>query len=87
MKISVECRTVQDLWEVSGLSVDKVASALGISPSSVYLKVSGRRPWFEDEIGPVAVVLSCEDSRVSIDETKLIKLIGAKNVKRRGFLA
>ena len=86
MKLNVDCPTLRDVVRAVGLPVGDLATRLGLSVSMVSLRMSGARPWFEDELGPVAAAIN-ETNRAKIDEAKVLRLIGKANVKRRGYLA
>jgi len=84
MNITVKVANVRELMTAAGVPMSVLAKQMKLSESMVALKIKGLRPMFLDEVGAiVAAVNSIGRTTVTLEE--IIKLIGKKNLKVRGF--
>lgn len=84
MKFSVTVENVRDLIHSAGVTVGDVAVRMGRSESMTAQKLIGTRPLFLDEVGAIAGSINAE-GRITVTEEQVIRLIGKKNIKVRGF--
>jgi len=84
MRIQVKVETIRDVADVSGVQMKEIAAHLGLSVTMTHLKFKGTRSIFIDECGKIAAALN-SGGRVSIQPEDVIKLIGKKNLKVRGY--
>jgi len=85
MKTAVEIGTLRELISASGIGIAVIAERLGLNQSTVSLKISGDRPMFLDECGPIAAAVNA-GGRIKVNEADVIELIGRSNLKQRGYL-
>ena len=85
MKTTVGIETLRELISASGIGLAAIAERLGLNQSTVSLKISGDRPMFIDECGPIAAAINA-GGRVKVSEADVIDLVGRANLKQRGYL-
>lgn len=85
MQIKVKVNTVRELIHASGISIEDVAQRMGLSPTMTSLKILGQRTLFLDEIGAIVGAIN-DGERTVVTEDQIVKLIGKKNLKVRGFV-
>ena len=86
MNVEVEVKTLRDLWRVAAGRVGVLAHRLGLAAPTVSCKLQGRNSWFADEIDAVVAEINAAGVVRKVDRAKVVKLIGAKNVRVRGTL-
>ena len=86
MKISVKVETIRELFDVSGAAMKSFAEKLGVTESSVSYKLDRERPIYADEIGPLVATMN-EPGRIVVSEERVIRLIGRRTIKVRGYMA
>ncbi len=85
MRFTVEIQNVRQLLSAAGVPVGTLAKRLGRSEPMTSLKVKGMRPMFLDEVGAIVGAIN-DGGRMTVTENQIIKLIGKKNLKVRGFV-
>ena len=86
MVFRIKCESLKELLAAAGVQPLDIAKRLGLCKASVSMKLNGERPWWEDEIGPIATAIN-KTGRAKVDEAKLIRFIGKEHIRRRGTLA
>lgn len=86
MRVRMKFDTMRELIQAAGLRPIDVAHALKVSGGAITRKLTGDRPWFHDELVNVAVLVNTT-GRIEVTTDQLVKLVGAKRVKVRGFVA
>jgi hypothetical protein len=84
MIVQAKIQTIRELAEISGVPMKEIAAHLGLSVTMTHLKFKGTRAIFIDECGKIAKAMS-HTGRLSISAEDVIKLIGRKNLKIRGY--
>jgi hypothetical protein len=84
MKFSVKIDNVRELVEAAGCSIGAVAQRMGRSESMTSLKLKGVRPLFMDEVGAIVGAVN-GGGRMEVTEEQVVRLIGRRNIKLRGF--
>lgn len=84
MELKVKIETIRELIEASGVSMAALAQRMGRSQTMTSLKIHGHRPLFMDEIGAIVGAVN-ETGRAKVSEEQVVKLIGRRNIKVRGF--
>ena len=84
MKVTVQVDNVRDLVDSAGVTVGALAQRMGRHVSIASLKLKGVKPIFMDEIGAIVGAINAA-GRMTVTEEQVIKLIGRKNIKVRGF--
>lgn len=54
-------------FKALGISNQEIAERLGLTPSSVSMKVNGHRPWMRDEIDAVLALARQKDPAVTYE--------------------
>jgi hypothetical protein len=71
--------------DAAGIGPEEVARELGLSGSAVSHKLMGARAWFQDELEKLADILTGR-GRFEITGDQLVRLVGKKLVKVRGYV-
>jgi hypothetical protein len=82
IRITVEVDNLKELFRAAHVTSKEIADHLGISDTGMSFRLTGRRPFFRDEITPLARAIEA-GGKAKVTASQVAKIIGPERIVKR----